>query len=182
MGDLPELAWIKEARSYLGLKEVSGMKHNPKIIAMLEKMGSFSKENKSWWKDDETPWCGLFVGYCLGMVGRFVVPNWFRAKAWADTNYLTKLEKPAYGAIAVYDRTGGGHTGFVVGKDRVDRICILGGNQDNSVSIKSFSKARAVSYWWASAFINGKCEKRFPLDERYKLPKLVGSSLTQSEA
>lgn len=180
---MKELTWIKEARSYLGLKEISGIRHNPAILAMLEKMGSFSNESKAWWKDDETPWCGLFVGYCLGRAGRFVVPNWFRAKSWADEKYLTRLNAPAYGAIAVYDRTGGGHVGFVVGKDRLDRICILGGNQDNSVSIKSFSKTRTVSYWWASEIVKGRYEKRSPLPERYNLKELNSNaySLINSE-
>ena len=45
--NLPELDWIKIARSYIGLKEVKGFKHSPAIVEMLNAMGSFSKENKA---------------------------------------------------------------------------------------------------------------------------------------
>ena len=40
--------------------------------------------------------------------GRYVVREWYRAKEWANP-LLTKLNAPAYGCIAVLDRTGGGH-------------------------------------------------------------------------
>lgn len=46
----PELAWIAEARKHLGLTEIKGSEHNKTIIAWLERL-------KAWWRDDETPWC-----------------------------------------------------------------------------------------------------------------------------
>lgn len=63
---MKELNWINTARQFIGLREVKGTKHNPTIIQMLDEMGKFSNEARAWWRDDETPWCGLFVGY--GMV------------------------------------------------------------------------------------------------------------------
>ena len=95
-----ELPWIAELKRHLGLAEIAGAKHNATLQSWLKDMGKFSKENKAWYSDDETPWCGLAVGHALGVAGRFVVPDWFRAKAWGNDALMTRLQRPAYGCIA----------------------------------------------------------------------------------
>ena len=90
---MTELPWMAEARRHVGLKEIVGAKHNPIIQSWLKEMGNFPNAAKAWYADDETPWCGLFVGYCLGKSGRGVIKDWYRAKAWAEAG-LTKLAKP----------------------------------------------------------------------------------------
>ncbi|MGJ4827234.1 TIGR02594 family protein, partial [Neisseria gonorrhoeae] len=67
---MTELPWIAEARRHIGLKEIPGAKHNPTIVQWLKETGGFPGAAKSWYFEDETPWCGLFVGYCLGKSGR----------------------------------------------------------------------------------------------------------------
>ena len=89
---MTELPWMAEARRHVGLKEIVGAKHNPIIQSWLKEMGNFPNAAKAWYADDETPWCGLFVGYCLGKSGRGVIKDWYRAKAWAEAG-LTKLAK-----------------------------------------------------------------------------------------
>lgn len=164
-----ELSWLVEARKYVGLKEdTSKTTHNQTLLAMLLRMGSFSGEYKSWWKEDETPWCGLFVGFCLGVGERFVVRDWYRASAW-NSDKLTKLDKPAYGCIVTFTRDGGGHVGFIVGKDARGRLMVLGGNQSNKVSIVPFDVTRVSGYYWPS-LKNGT--KAPPLESRYELPLL----------
>lgn len=75
---MTELDWIKEARKHIGLKEIVGTKaHNPTIVQWLKEMGSFPGAAKSWYFEDETPWCGLFVGHCLGKSGRAVIKDWY---------------------------------------------------------------------------------------------------------
>lgn len=167
---LNELPWLQEARKYIGLKEdISKDSHNLTLIRMLDEMGKFSGESKAWWREDETPWCGLFVGFCLGISGRFVVKEWYRAKSWGS-DQMTKLKAPAYGSIAVFNREGGGHVGFVVGKNEKGDIMILGGNQSNSVSIVPFKASRIVGYFWPSLYTNKNVVKSLPIEERYMLP------------
>lgn len=166
-----ELPWIKLARAYLGLKEVKGTQHNPTIIHMLDKMGSYQKEARAWWRDDEQPWCGLFVGFILGESERYVVKEWYRAKEWANP-LLTKLNAPAYGAIAVLSRQGGGHVGFVVGTDVQGNIMLLGGNQGDMVQISPFKPDRIDGYYWPSRWIDGAPMRSYPADQRYDLPLL----------
>lgn len=55
-------------------------------------------------------------------------------------NFGQSLSKPAYGSIGTLQRPGGGHVGFVVGSD-ADRhgwVIMLGGNQSDAVSYRSF--------------------------------------------
>ena len=152
---MKELNWINTARQFIGLQEVKGTKHNPAISHMLNEMGKFSNEAKAWWRDDDTPWCGLFVGYVLGKSDRFVVKEWYRAKEWASP-LLTKLNSPAYGSIAVLSRQGGGHVGFVVGTDAQGNIMLLGGNQNDRVQISPFKPDRIDGYYWPSRWIYGE--------------------------
>lgn len=85
---MSELAWVAEARKHIGLAEVAGKQHNGTIVNWLIKLGA-------WWRDDETPWCGTFVAYCLRQSGRPVPRHWYRARAYES--YGTRLDKPAYG-------------------------------------------------------------------------------------
>lgn len=178
-----ELPWLAEARKHIGLKEnTSKTAHNPTLLAMLDKMGSFSSESRAWWHDDETPWCGLFVGFCLGTAGRFVVKEWFRARAW-ESSEMTKLAEPAYGCIVTFTREGGGHVGFVVGKDSRGNILVLGGNQSNAVSIAPFATSRVTGYFWPSMWKNKAAVKSVPTNERYSLPLLASNGkLSTNEA
>lgn len=134
--------WIEEARKYLGLNEIPGPKHNATILSWLSQL-------KAWWKEDETPWCGTFVAHCVREAGLTVPQYWMRAKAWAD--WGVKLQAPAPGCIVVFEREGGGHVGFVVGKDSRGNLMVLGGNQGNRVSIAPFSTARVLAYVWPLA-------------------------------
>lgn len=170
---MKELAWIEKARSYIGTKEIPGRaSHNKTLLAMLNKMGDYSTESKAWWHDDETPWCGLFTGFCLGESGRYVVKDWFRASAWNSPN-MTKLSKPAYGCVVTFTRQGGGHVGFVIGEDASGNLLVLGGNQSDQVKVSAFPKSRVTGYYWPSIWDNKtkSFTKSEPSPERYNLPK-----------
>lgn len=180
---LNELSWIKTARSYVGLKENKEKnKSNPEIMKMFNKMGTYNGEHKNWFDDDSTPWCGTFVGYCLGENKRYVVKNWFRALAWADSKTMLKLDKPAYGCIVVFNRSGGGHVGFCVGVDKNDNLMILGGNQGDEVNIKAFKKDRVVGYFWPSIPLSKNLiDIKEPLKDRYNLEVFDKSEISTNE-
>lgn len=136
------IPWLDEARKHLGTREIPGEKHHPKIL--------------QWWraikrggiKSDEVPWCAAFVGGCLEEVG-IVSSRYESAKsylAWGQ-----ELAAPVYGCIVVFERSGGGHVGFVVGEEASGRLMVLGGNQRDMVSIAPFDRARASAYRWPSA-------------------------------
>lgn len=167
---MKELPWIAELKRHLGLSEVVGSRHNPTILQWHSDMKQYSDAQPSWFKDDETPWCGLAVGHALGTVGRYVIKDWFRAGAWDDDSKMTRLKKPAYGAIAVKKRVGGNHVFFIVGKNAKGQIMGLGGNQGNKISIIPFNLSDIHAIMWPSLWSNGQCVKSEPAPERYNLP------------
>lgn len=179
-----ELPWVQFMRDHNGLREIPGSKHNPTILQWLKEMGSFSKEAKAWYADDEVPWCGLAVGIAMGKTGRYVVKEWFRAKSWMDAN-LTKLDKPAYGCIVVFTRQGGGHVGIVVGKDAAGNLMVFGGNQGNALNIRPFALSRVTGYYWPSIWNKEthSVVKSAPAATRYQLPILKSDGrLSTNEA
>jgi uncharacterized protein (TIGR02594 family) len=137
---MSEPSWLKIARSYDGLKEIPGPRHNQTIIRWLGKL-------KAWWSDDETPWCGVFVARCMQESNLSYPKFYMRAKAWSDYGSLLRRDRLAPGAILVFDRAGGGHVGFYVGED-AGFYYVLGGNQSNAVNVMKLGKSRLVASRW----------------------------------
>jgi len=137
---MSEPSWLKIARSYEGLKEIPGPRHNQTIIRWLGKL-------KAWWSDDETPWCGVFVAHCMQEANLPYPKFYMRAKAWSDYGSLLRRDRLAPGAILVFDRAGGGHVGFYVGED-AGHYFVLGGNQANAVNVMKLGKSRLVASRW----------------------------------
>lgn len=134
-----EPPWLVVARQHIGLAEIPGKEHSPVITGWLTTL-------KAWWRDDETPWCGVFVAACMREAGMELPKHWYRAKGWLDWGH--ELPAPRIGCVVVYERKGGGHVGFVVGRDANGRILTLGGNQGNRVSVAPFDMSRVIGYRW----------------------------------
>jgi uncharacterized protein (TIGR02594 family) len=164
---LPELSWIAFARQYIGQREIKGAKHNPWIVGLWPALGI------TWFNDDETPWCAGFANRMLQLAGLPTIKPGLAARALAFKEYGVKLNAPAYGAIAVKERQGGGHVGFVVGVDQYGNLMILGGNQGDSVKISPFKREDFVAFRWPSIYPNA---------ERFKLPLLTSDGKPVTEA
>lgn len=132
--------WLTVAEGYQGLKEIRGPKHNAVIVGWLTKL-------RAWWRDDETPWCGVFVAECMHEAALPYPKFYMRAKAWADYGSLLRRDRLAPGAILVFDRAGGGHVGFYVGED-AGHYFVLGGNQGNAVNVMKLGKTRLIASRW----------------------------------
>jgi uncharacterized protein (TIGR02594 family) len=150
--------WIDEAKKHIGLKEIKGKSTNLTIESWLSSL-------RSWWLDDETPWCGTFVAHCMKSTGCTLPKHWYRAKDWL--NWGHSIIEPCYGCVVVFTRKGGGHVGFVVGLDNRGRLMVLGGNQSDAVSIIPFDKSRVAGY-------------RLPVGYSHeaKLPIIVSTALS----
>lgn len=135
--------WMRAAKTYVGLKEIPGPRHNKVILGWL-------RDLKAWWADDETPWCGTFVAHCLEVSGQPVPKLWMRAKAWADYGKPVPRDNLAPGTILVFNREGGGHVGFYTGEDQT-HYYVLGGNQNNGVNVTRILKSRLIASRWPSA-------------------------------
>lgn len=135
--DLRSPPWLRAAFKYDGLKEVPGPKHSDVISGWLTKLGA-------WWKDDETPWCGVFIAAVMEETGFKYPKLYMRAKSWLD--WGTVIAKPVLGCVVVFDRAGGGHAGFVVGITKSGDLWVFGGNQKNAVNVSLFKSKRVLGY------------------------------------
>ena len=59
------------------------------------------------------------------------------------------------GAIAVFERQGGGHVGFVDSVNADGSLNILGGNQGDAVNIRKFGRDRLIALRWPSGVAIG---------------------------
>lgn len=131
--------WLKTARADIGLREIPGAQTAPRIARWLADL-------KAWWRDDETPWCGVAVAAWMRAAGVPLPQHWYRAKAWLT--WGVPLAAPVPGCVVVFERQGGGHVGLVEGVDQRGRLMVLGGNQGNAVSVAPFDMARVSGYRW----------------------------------
>lgn len=125
---------LVEAVKQIGVKEIVGKKHNPTILEWADAVGL-----KKVYTNDEIPWCGLFIAHCAHVAGLQVVDKPLWALSWAT--YGTKVTEPMLGDILTFKRDGGGHVGIYIGEDTA-YYHVLGGNQDNSVSVSRIAKSR----------------------------------------
>ena len=170
----PELIHVANARKYIGTVEVKGTKHNPKILALTVKAFAATGK-KSWINEDDTPWCGSYLGgvFAESGLGHKIPKEFYRAREWESAG--TKLTRPAYGCIVTFTRDGGGHVGIVVGKTKSGMLKVLGGNQADGVNISDFDPKRVTSYRWISS-------GSVPHDYRYDLPVLAAGRISTNEA
>lgn len=129
--------WLRIAYKYDGLKETKGPKHNGTILGWLTSL-------EAWWYEDETPWCGTFVAIVMKEAHMEYPKLYMRAKAWLD--WGRRISKPVLGCVVIFDRAGGGHVGFVVGRTLNGDLLVYGGNQRDAVCVSQFSPARVVGY------------------------------------
>lgn len=125
---------LVQAVKQLGVKEFVGKEHNPVILGWAKNLGL-----ERIYTNDEIPWCGLFVAECCRAAGLEVVERPLWALNWAK--YGTPVTEPMLGDVLTFKRNGGGHVGIYVGEDST-HYHVLGGNQNNSVSVSRIAKNR----------------------------------------
>lgn len=133
------LPWMAEATRLIHTHEMLGPRDNPEILRWADTLDLA-------YPGDEVPWCGLFVGHCIGAtLPTEVMPaGLLRARSWAA---FGDEVSPRRGAVMVFWRkspeSGLGHVGFYAGES-AGAYCILGGNQSDSVCYIWLSKARLL--------------------------------------
>lgn len=133
--------WITLAEEYIGAKEILGEESNPQVLKWWTLIGAD-------YRDDETPWCAAYVGGILEKKG---IESTRSVWARSYQHWGQKCE-PTLGAIATFKRGNGGHVGFVVGVNASGDLMILGGNQDNAVSILPFSRTDLIATRWPKGY------------------------------
>lgn len=139
--------WLKTMISLLGIRETPGDAATPMIIEFHK----WTTLGKALAASDETPWCSSCMNYCLGK-NNFEYTKSAAARSWE--RYGHALPKPARGAIAVLSRGADiafGHVSLILDWD--DRaLTLIGGNQGNSVSVRTYARNRLVTMRWPQSY------------------------------
>lgn len=133
---------LREFINVHGTAEVKGPRSNPTILAWAKSVGLDRV-----YRDDSTAWCGLAMAYVAGQAGWDNAP---RGNALLARNWLywgAPAPKAMLGDVLVFWRGNlngtKGHVGVYVGEDAT-AYHVLGGNQDDRVSIKRLEKGRLI--------------------------------------
>jgi uncharacterized protein (TIGR02594 family) len=138
-----EISAYELAQRFVGVKEVDGPTSNPQVLTML-------RLDDTWPEDDSVPWCSAFTNYVAWLL-RLPRSKSLRARSWLLVGEVIELDHAESGFDLVIFKRGpapqpgadvidaAGHVGFYAGVDG-NRILVLGGNQDDSVSIKAYPK------------------------------------------
>ncbi|MBX9884206.1 MAG: TIGR02594 family protein [Novosphingobium sp.] len=135
--------WMPVAGSYLGLREIPGVEHDPRIVEWLRLAGlpGFG---------DETAWCAAMVGGVLIESG---FTSTRKANARSYLTYGVKLAKPRFGCIGVFERGANqsqGHVAFYI--DSIGTAAyMLGGNQGNKVGLKPYELDDLIEWRWPAS-------------------------------
>ncbi len=132
--------WLGVAEKELGVTEIVGAKHNPRIL----EYHSFTDLGA---RNDETAWCSSFANFCMAKSG-FPYARSAAARSWLQWGIA--LASPRYGCVTVLRRGTSeweGHVAFCVAEDR-DSLALLGGNQSNKVRISIYSRADLLGFRW----------------------------------
>jgi uncharacterized protein (TIGR02594 family) len=142
-----ETSAFEIAQRFSGMKEVAGFKDNPMILAMLKLDGD-------WPEHDEVPWCSAFANF-VAWILRLPRSKSLQARSWLEVGKRVSLEDASVGFDVVIFWRGegtqpgpevidaGGHVGFYAGHDET-YVQVLGGNQNDTVSVKSYRKERIL--------------------------------------
>lgn len=136
-----ETPWMTIATKEIGIAEIPGAKHHPRIIE-YHQATSLKAQN------DETSWCAAFASWVLLQAG-YKSPK----TAWARDfeKYGQKIDSPKYGCLMGFERNGPGgdsHIAFYTGKEDEKYYYVLGGNQGNQTCVKGYLKKDLIYMRW----------------------------------
>jgi uncharacterized protein (TIGR02594 family) len=129
---------LLEMLSRYGLTEVSGPDSNPEIIEMGRELGINIED------DSTFSWCSIALCYYAKKLG-YEQPNSGAARSWLKMPIT--IFKPSLGDVVVLWRESKvswkGHVGLFINWDK-NFVWLLGGNQNNSISIAKFTRERIL--------------------------------------
>jgi uncharacterized protein (TIGR02594 family) len=143
---------IAEALKEYGTLEAPGEADNPKIVGWQDELeaAGLGRVYAGVYRHDAIPWCGLFMAIVAHRANIERRPErnpprlYLSALEWAAFGTSVPKGAAALGDVLVFKRKGGGHVGLYVGHD-ASAFHVLGGNQQNRVSITRLSRNRLVA-------------------------------------
>ena len=133
---------IEIALKEYGVSEIPGPKHQKRILDYAHAI------EETWVKTDETSWCSIFLSFIALKAGKpYPRKKPATARSWLTVG--TPVTEPRLGDVVIFWRVSKnswqGHVGIFI-RESKNHIWVLGGNQDNQVCIKPYSKDRLLGY------------------------------------
>lgn len=132
--------WLEIAESQMDVAEIPGPRNNPRII-------EYHDATELSANDEDTSWCSSFVNWCMEQAGVQGTRS-AAARSWEEWG-REPADNEFYGCVCVLWRvspdSGLGHVGILVDWDD-DSVYLLGGNQNDRVSLAWFPMSRVVGY------------------------------------
>lgn len=139
-GEIPQANPYDQAQKALAMgnsawKETGS---NPNITALWDEIGYKGTQYA-----DETAWCSVFVGATLKRSGNKHIKS---AMARAYENYGKEIpwdDMEAGDIVVMYrngKKSGSGHVGFATGKFTATTVDMIGGNQGNTLSVRTYKR------------------------------------------
>lgn len=137
LGDEDGPRILLEMLKLYGTIEGPGKANNPLILSWARSIGLGNV-----YQFDSIAWCGLAVAYAAAQAGWNYSPkgNALYARNWLVWGNGIPKGQEMLGDVLVFKRNGGGHVALYVGEDDT-HFHIIGGNQDDAVSIKRKPKS-----------------------------------------
>lgn len=131
--------FLEVARAEIGVKETPGVESTPRIDEYLAATRGHAS-------GDETPWCSAFTNWVVQHSGDQGTGS-KAARSWLSWG-LESLPVP--GCIVVLWRgsvdSWRGHVGFLDHVDERGNVVLLGGNQGNRVSLRTYPRSRVLGF------------------------------------
>lgn len=124
------------ALAEIGTAEIPNVKANPRIV-------DYHQATTLRAKSDEVPWCSSFVNWVLQTAG-YPTTRSAAARSWVRYGKACEMQRAAIVVLSRGNNPAFGHVGFI---DRFDGsyVWVLGGNQNNRVSIARYPLSRVVA-------------------------------------
>lgn len=140
-----DVLWMLAARKLVGTPEKVQGQLNP-VVRELFKSTRYPLDKLT----PDTPWCAAFVCACLERSG---VPSTRSAAASSYLDWGEPLRELVHGCVVVLRRgLGGGklmyHVAFGFRPHDAEHIDVLGGNQDNTVNVKTRALDDVIAMRW----------------------------------
>lgn len=132
---------MKYAFSQYGIYDQNGTKENPEVMKYFKELGYTRKQVK-----EETSWCSAFVNWVFKMSDAPYTSK-LDARSWLEIGMETN--NPQLGDVVIFweesKKSKKGHVGFYINQIG-DEIFVLGGNQNNQVTISSYPTSNLLGY------------------------------------
>lgn len=170
--------WLVAALDEVGVKEISGSGSNDRVEEYLA-----SATTDRALIDDAVAWCAGFANWCLRRPSPYSLAGTKSLMAKSFRNYGRPISwnNPPRGAIAVFDRPpnpASGHVGFFL-RFVGDEVEIVGGNQQDAVTVDRFPKSRLIALRWPNSVPISSLEAPVPLGEVPETPIAVKEPTTK---